>query len=233
MNVRDFASRVTSIASLGEPVRRALYMYVIAQADPVSREQAAAAVGVPLHVAKFNLDKLEEQELLDVEFARPAGRRGPGAGRPAKLYKRSAREVEVSLPERHYDLAAQVMAQAITESENRAVPIADSLRDAAREAGRALGEQAKLAAGARPSRAGALRAVQEVLTDKGYEPRAEGDGLSLANCPFHALAQAHRDVVCGINLNLIDSLLQTAGPRDTRAELRPSPGRCCVQIIKA
>jgi len=233
VSVRDFASRVTSIATLGEPVRRALYTYVIAQPDPVSREQAAAAVGVPLHVAKFNLDKLEEQELLDVEFARPAGRSGPGAGRPAKLYKRSAREVEVSLPERHYDLAAEVMAQAITESEDRAVPIGDALRDAARDAGQALGEQAKRTAGARPSRAGALRAVQEVLADKGYEPRADGHGLSLANCPFHTLAQAHRDLVCGINLDLIDSLLQTAGPRDTQAELRPTPGMCCVRIIKA
>jgi predicted ArsR family transcriptional regulator len=233
VNVRDFASRVTSIATLGEPVRRTLYMYVVAQADPVSREEAAAALGVPLHVAKFNLDKLEEQGLLDVEFARPPGRRGPGAGRPAKLYKRSVREVEVSLPERHYDLAAQVMAQAITESEDRVVPIGDALRDAAREAGRALGEQAKETAGARPSRAGAFRAVQQVLADKGYEPREEGDGLVLANCPFHTLAQAHRDLVCGINLDLIDSLLQAAGPPDIRAELRPSPGRCCVQIIKA
>jgi predicted ArsR family transcriptional regulator len=233
MKVSDFARRVTSIAALAEPVRRALYFYVIAQQGPVSREQAAAALGVPRHVAKFNLDKLEEEELLDVEFARPSGRSGPGAGRPAKLYKRSAREVEVSLPERHYDLAAQVMAQAIVQSEEHEAPIGDALREAARQTGRALGEQARQAAGSRPSRASVLRAVQEVLVDRGYEPREDAGGLSMANCPFHALAEAHRDLVCGMNRDLIDGLLQTAGRHGARAELRPSQGMCCVQIVEA
>jgi predicted ArsR family transcriptional regulator len=234
LNVRDFAARVTSIAALAEPARRALYLYVVGQAEPVSRDQAAAAVGVPRHVAKFNLDKLEEENLLDVEYARPAGRGGPGAGRPAKLYKRSNREVEVSLPERRYDLAAQVMAEAITQAEEQRVPIADALRDAAREAGSSLGSEAKRKAGARPGRAGQLRAVQEVLADRGYQPRAdEGGGLALANCPFHALAEAHRTLMCGVNLDLIDSLVQAAGPRDVQAQLSPSPGMCCVRITKA
>jgi predicted ArsR family transcriptional regulator len=234
LNVRDFAARVASIAALAEPVRRALYLYVIGQAEPVSREQAAAAVGVPRHVAKFNLDRLEEEKLLDVEYARPAGRGGPGAGRPAKLYKRSTREVEVSLPERRYDLAAQVMAQAITQAEEQTTPIGDALREAAREAGRTLGAEARRKAGARRTRAGQLRAVLDVLADRGYQPRTdEGGGLALANCPFHALAEAHRTLMCGVNLDLIDSLVQAAGPRDVRAELSPSPGMCCVRITRA
>ncbi len=127
MSTRDFDSRVASIATLGEPVRRDLYRYVVAQPEPVSREQAAAALGVARHVAKFNLDKLEEEGLLEVEYARPAGRRGPGAGRPAKLYRRSRHEVEVSLPERRYDLAARVMAEAITIAEDKAIPIGAAL----------------------------------------------------------------------------------------------------------
>jgi predicted ArsR family transcriptional regulator len=234
LTVRDFGSRVTSIAALAEPVRRALYLYVVGQAEPVSREEAAAAVGVARHVAKFNLDRLEQENLLDVEYARPAGRRGPGAGRPAKLYKRSAREVEVSLPERRYDLAAEVMAQAIIQAEEQAVPIGDALRDAACEAGRTLGAEAQRKAGARPSREGQLGAVQDVLADRGYQPRAAEDGgMALANCPFHALAQAHRTLMCGVNLDLIDGLVQTAGPPDVRAELSPSPGMCCVRITRA
>jgi predicted ArsR family transcriptional regulator len=228
---RDFASSVTSIAALAEPARRALYFYVIGQPEPVSREQAAAAVGVPRHVAKFNLDKLEEEKLLDVEFARPAGRRGPGAGRPAKLYKRARREVEVSLPERHYDVAAEVMAQAITKSTEESVSIGDALRDAARAAGRAAGAEAKQRAGTPPSRAGALRAVLEVLAEKGYQPRVTDADLVLANCPFHTLAQAHTTLVCGINHELIASLIQAAGLRGARAELRPTAGLCCVHVI--
>jgi len=232
VSVRDFASRVTSIATLAEPVRRALYLYVVAQPEPVSRDQAATAVGVPRHVAKFNLDKLEEEELLDVEYARPAGRSGPGAGRPAKLYRRSSREVGVSLPERHYDLAAEVMAQAITQADERACPITDALRDAAQEAGHALGMQAKSTSGSRLSRASAVRTVREILASQGYEPRDDGNEMSLANCPFHSLARAHRDLVCGINLNLIASMLAAAGATGLQAELRPSPGQCCVRILR-
>jgi predicted ArsR family transcriptional regulator len=227
---RDFGSRVGSVAALAEPVRRALYLYVVGQPAPVSREQAATAVGVARHVAKFNLDKLEEEHLLDVVYARPAGRSGPGAGRPAKLYKRSAREVEVSLPERHYDLAAQVMAEAITQSRDNALPIGHALREAARGAGHTLGQEARRKSGSRRTRASELRAVQDVLAAWGYEPRLMEDGLSLASCPFHALAQAHTTLVCGINLELIDGLLEAAGSGDLRAELRPSPGACCVRI---
>lgn len=233
MTIRDFASRVTSIAALAEPVRRALYLYVVGQPEPVSRDQAAAAVGVARHVAKFNLDKLEECKLLDVEFARPAGRRGPGAGRTAKLYKRAAGEVEVSLPERQYDLAGRIMAEAITESEQKSLPIGEALRTAATQAGRDLAAEVNRRAGTTPSPDGALDAVREVLAENGYQPRHADDGLSLANCPFHALAQAHTSLICGINRDLIDSLVQASALGDVRAELRPAAGMCCVRIITA
>jgi predicted ArsR family transcriptional regulator len=100
-------------------------------------------------------------------------------------------------------------------------------------AGRALGIQARRQAGGRRGRETQLRAVQDILTDRGYQPRsAEGGSLALANCPFHALAQAHRTLMCGVNLDLIDSLVQAAGPDDIRAELSPSPGMCCVRITR-
>lgn len=230
MTIRDLASRIASIASLAEPVRRALYLYVAAQPEPVSRDQAAAALGVARHVAKFNLDKLEEESLLEAFYARPEGRSGPGAGRPAKLYRRSSREVAVSLPERHYDLAARVMAQAIIAAQDGSVPIADALSAAAREAGQALGETARAKAGAEPSRTDSLRAVREVLTGQGYEPREADNAIALANCPFHELAQTYTELVCKINLDLVSSLLTAAAPHDARAEFRPTPGQCCVRI---
>src|SRR5665213_1103563 len=104
MTADDFDLQVSSVAALGEPVRRALYRYVVEQGKPVSRDEAAAGVGVARHVAKFHLDRLEEDGLLEAEFSRPPGRRaGPGAGRPSKLYRRSSHELSVSLPERQYD----------------------------------------------------------------------------------------------------------------------------------
>ena len=110
----DLDTRLSSVAALADPMRRALYRYVIGQPQPVSREQAAANTGLALHVAKFHLDKLAANGLLESEYRRPPGRVGPGAGRPTKWYRRSEREIVVTLPARRYDIAGQVMAEAIT-----------------------------------------------------------------------------------------------------------------------
>lgn len=228
----EFDERVTSVAALGEPVRRALYRYVVAQEGPVSREQAARGAGVAHHVAKFHLDKLEDDGLLDVEYSRPAGRTGPGAGRPAKLYRRAARDIEVSLPERRYDLAGDVMARAITMAEHTDLPVADAVRAAARQVGRGLGEQARRKAAGRRSKAALSRAVSEVLAEQGYEPRGTSEGITLANCPFHRLADTHTDLVCGMNLDMLTGLVEVFAPASLQARLEPAPGRCCVTVAE-
>jgi predicted ArsR family transcriptional regulator len=221
----EFAADVASIAALSEPVRRALYRYVVNQDGPVSREEAAAGVGVAHHVAKFNLDKLVADGLLDVEYRRPPGRTGPGAGRPAKLYRRTARDIAVSLPERRYDLASQLLAEAVTAADRDGVSLAEAVRIAARNAGRRMGETAgpEPVADPRP-------AVSEVLAGHGYEPRAAGGGILLANCPFHSLARDYTELVCGMNLDLIVGVLDRLCPGRLTAHLNPGPGRCCVTI---
>src|SRR4051794_37631949 len=167
----DFAADVASVAALSEPVRRELYCYVVAQDEPVSREKAASGTGVAHHVAKFNLDRLVADGLLDVEYRRPPGRGGPGAGRPAKLYRRAARDISVSLPERRYDLAGRVMAEAITIAGRDRIPVGDALPVAARDLGRHLGGSAGL-----DEAAPARDAVSRVLARHGYEPRTvEGE----------------------------------------------------------
>ena len=133
MTSGDFADRVAGVAALAEPIRRDLYLFVAGQPDAVSRDQAAAGVGVPRHTAKFHLDKLVEEGLLATEFRRLSGRRGPGAGRPAKLYRRAGGEVSVSLPDRRYDLAGQLMAQAIEESVRDGGTRAEAVHRAAAE----------------------------------------------------------------------------------------------------
>ncbi|MET8152278.1 helix-turn-helix transcriptional regulator [Actinoplanes sp. NPDC049668] len=220
----EFAAAVAGVAALGEPVRRSLYRYVVAQDRPVGREDAAAGVGVAHHVAKFHLDKLAADGLLDVEYRRPPGRSGPGAGRPTKLYRRGAREITVSLPERRYDLAGQVMAEALTIAARDALPVADAVRVAARAAGRRLADAAE--PGADPPQ----RVVGDLLARYGYEPRVTEDGVALANCPFHHLAQTHTELVCGINLDLIDGVLDRLCPGRLSARLDPGPDHCCVAI---
>jgi predicted ArsR family transcriptional regulator len=221
----EFAADVASLAALSEPVRRSLYRYVVAQDRPVSREDAAAGVGVPHHVAKFHLDRLAVDGLLDVEYRRPPGRSGPGAGRPTKLYRRGARDITVSLPERRYDLAGQVMAEALTVAVRDARTVQDTIRVAARAAGQHLADIAEPGPAVSPQ-----QTVSGVLARYGYEPRATDDGVVLANCPFHHLAQTYTQLVCGMNLELIDGVLERLCPGRLQARLDPGPNHCCVAI---
>ncbi|HET8615752.1 MAG TPA: helix-turn-helix domain-containing protein [Actinomycetales bacterium] len=236
----SFVSQVGSVAALADPIRRDLYAFVSAQAEAVSRDQAAAAVGVPSHKAKFHLDRLSESGLLEVEYRRLSGKAGPGAGRPTKLYRRADREVSVSLPPREYDLAATIMAAAIEASVHDGTPLPDALRTCARAAGRALASGA-VAGATGPGddvpvrRGGPLDQVWAVLADHGYEPRLEDDDrgqqrVVMANCPFHSLSRTHTELVCGLNSDLIDGLTETLGNGVVTARLEPAPGRCCVVL---
>ncbi|MFE9690180.1 helix-turn-helix transcriptional regulator [Micromonospora sp. NPDC005806] len=237
----ELAEQVAGVGALLEPARRALYLYVAAQPDAVSREQAAAAVDLPLHSVKFHLDRLVEEGLLDVEFRRLSGRTGPGAGRPSKLYRRSSLQLSVSLPERRYDLAGDVLATAIDRSSRDAIPIADAVRDAAAEEGRriaaAAADDSRVAAPGAASAAGAgddhpdnvVRAAR-VLARHGYEPRISDREIRLANCPFDKLAAKHLDLVCGMNLALIGGVIDGLDLTGLSVELAPRPGFCCVKI---
>src|SRR4051794_29185901 len=168
----ELDAQLESVGVLAEPARRALYRYVVGQPGPVSREQAADAVGLPRHTVKFHLERLVDGGLLDVEFRRLTGRSGPGAGRPAKLYRRADREVSVTLPERRYDVVGDVLADAVDRTLTGEVPLEDALRDAAQDCGRGLArdflERHPETAG---SAAPAAARTAAVLAEEGYEPR--------------------------------------------------------------
>ena len=214
----ELSVQATGIGALAEPVRRDLYRYVVGQADAVSREQAAEGVGVPLHTAKFHLDKLVDSGLLTVEFRRLTGRTGPGAGRPSKLYRRAEGELSVSLPQRRYDLAGRILAAAVERAAAERVPVDSAVREAARAEGRRAAEVA------------AAQEVAEVLVDHGYEPRRRDDELVLANCPFDALVADHTALVCGLNEQFVSGLLDGLDCTEWRACLDPEPGLCCVKL---
>ena len=223
----DFLERAAGIGELADPLRRDLYLYVCAQDHPVARDEAADAVGVPLHKAIFHLDRLAADGLLDVEFARLSGRSGPGAGRPSKLYRRASREIAVSLPEREYELAGRLMAEAIAESSRSGAPVLEALGRVATEHGRTL---AQAHGPARKRKADALGIACAALAEHGYEPRIESGAATLTNCPFHALAESHTDLVCRMNLALVEGLVDEISPGDVDARLDPADGRCCVTL---
>jgi predicted ArsR family transcriptional regulator len=210
----ELDSGLAALAALTDGVRRAAYRAVLAAgAGPVGRDEVAEALGVGRSLAAFHLDKLVDAGLLEVSYARRSGRTGPGAGRPAKLYRAAAAEHVVSVPPRDYRTAAELLAEAVERSG------ADTaLFDVAREHGRRT-----------PSGVD----VGELLTSYGYVPEETPDGILLHNCPFHRLAEQFPPLVCGMNLALVTGLLDGAGAAaEWRARMEAAPGRCCVVVSK-
>jgi predicted ArsR family transcriptional regulator len=217
---------LAAVSSLDDPVRARLYQVVADAEGPVGRDAAAAAAGIGRPLAAYHLDKLVDLGLLTATYQRPAGRQGPGAGRPAKVYARSGREFTVSVPAREYELAARLLAIAVESDSTGASRTA--LHDAARQFGANLGIRSGQASA---GRAGKARAMQDVLRRHGFEPWRDQDGtVRMRNCPFHNLASLHPDLVCGMNLALVDGLVTGLEADGTRAELDPRPGQCCVAI---
>jgi predicted ArsR family transcriptional regulator len=210
---------LSDLASLDDPVRRRLYAHVAAQDAPVSRDDAAAAAGISRTLAAYHLDKLAEAGLLATTYARPSGRGGPGAGRPAKYYTRSGRDLAVSVPPRNYRLLADLLAQALTSEDPG--QHGSSLAHAAGQTGRDVAQAA----------GGAGADVSAVLRDCGYEPAPAGDdAIELRNCPFDQLARRHVELVCGLNQHLLRGVLDGTGQGHAVAVLRPAANRCCVRI---
>jgi predicted ArsR family transcriptional regulator len=226
--VQSFDQNVTGIGALADPVRRQLYRFVCSQAQPVTRDQAAAAVGVARHKAKFHLDRLEAEGLLEADYVRLSGRTGPGAGRPAKRYRRGGREFAIALPARDYELAGHIMAEAISESARTGTPIFDALNGAAAARGAAI---AATSADHPSGLDAALDLAVGILTEQAYEPRRIDRTVVMTNCPFHRLAASHSDLVCRLNHALLSGFVDAIAPDLLKAHLEPGENRCCVTLV--
>jgi predicted ArsR family transcriptional regulator len=232
MVATDLEQQIARLAVLDEPVRRALYFYVAEQQREVSREEAAAAMGITRTLAGFHLDRLAKEGLLDTSFRRLSGLSGPGAGRPAKLYRRSGGQIDVSLPERRYELAARILveaAEARSSARGRA-----ALRKTARKVGERVGadSHARVAASAplSKSKKAVVGRAMTALSACGYEPVHVAGEIRLRNCPFHALVSNHTDLVCGMNLALMQGVVRGLELSAVKPVLDPRPGMCCVAL---
>lgn len=224
------ADPVASIAALNEPLRQRIYQYVVAHPGGVNRDDTAEAIGAARSVAAFHLDKLLEVGLVEVEYKRPAGVGGPGAGRPAKWYRRTDKEVALSLPCRRYDLASAILAEALERAGATPMDPNEAIQQVAaeegRRIGRTIGPENKEATG---TNARARRLI-DLLAENGYEPHLDNGVITLANCPFHRLADQHRDLVCTMNHTLLRSAVEAAGIPPSSAKLDPAQDRCCVTL---
>src|SRR3954451_8335145 len=208
--------RIKALTALSDPARLALYELVARSEEPLSRDAAAATLGLPRSTVAFHLDRLADEGLLEVRYRRLSGKTGPGAGRPSKLYGRTSTEVSVSVPERRYDLLGDLLATAIEESAAGSGDVGTALREVAGREGR------ELAAGC-PS----LRAA---LESNGFEPVEDGADVVFANCPFHALAQRHTGLVCSLNRALVEGMDAAVPGSGATILTDPGAGRCCVRI---
>jgi predicted ArsR family transcriptional regulator len=224
--------QLTGLAGLGDPLRRALYRHVAERGVPVSREDAARAVGISRPLAAYHLDKLIDDGLLEAHYQRRSGRRGPGAGRPAKHYVRADRQIELSLPARDYAALAELLAGAVETDPSGAAQAA--LNRAASALGAGLGAEAARHIAPDSNSDQVLAALRQALADRGYEPFEDADGaIRLRNCPFDRIAAQHRQLVCGANLAMLQGLTDhLGGDPPVRAVLDPQPGRCCVVLAR-
>jgi len=228
--------QLAAIALLADELRQRLYRFVAAQPGPVTRDQAAAAVGISRKLAAFHLDKLTAAGLLEATAPDPASRR-PGPGRAPKAYRPAATELAISIPQRRYESLGEVLAQAIV-ADGPASGARLAAQRLARERGQVLGERVR--AERRLGRLGPERALTvagELLAACGYAPAHARLQLVLRNCPFQQLARRAPELVCGLNQEFLAGLLAGLRSRRVDAVLQPDaaadPTRCCVVLQEA
>jgi predicted ArsR family transcriptional regulator len=215
---RDLNETILQLCVLDDPARRASYLAVRTAGHPLTRAEVADEVGISVRLAAFHLEKLLAEGFLEATYERDE--RSVGVGHPAKRYRPTGLQLEVSLPPRRYDLAAEILAEAL-EAQSSDPPL-ESLADTAAEYGRQIGSRAR-------ARKGGSRMLT-ALNGIGYEPATDGQDVVLRNCPFRHVAQARPDIICQMNLAFVAGVLDGTQSRSLHAVLSPATGRCCVVV---
>jgi len=212
----DLNETILQLCVLDDPARRAAYVAVRTGGRPLTRAEVAAEVGISVRLAAFHLEKLLSEGFLEATYERDER----SVGHPAKRYRPTGLELEVSIPPRRYDLAAEILAEAL-EAESPDPPL-ESLGEVAAEYGRQVGRRAR----ARNGDSRLLTALNVI----GYEPATSGDDVVLRNCPFRHVAQARPEIICQMNLAFVAGVLAGTQSRSLHAVMSPSTERCCVVV---
>ncbi len=223
MNTRELERTLGDLTStLGDPTRRAIYLMVREATEPVTAAVVARQFDIHANVARHHLDRLADEGYLEITRQRPAGRKGPGAGRPAKCYSATAKEIDLQFPTRRFDLLADLLIRVVERLEP------DGIEEIAVRVGRDYGielaEQLDL-----PDPAGfeaALATVQAAMTEVGFAVNAltEDRELHVSHCPFGRTAIAHPEVVCSLDRGIVIGLME-ALDHTTEAIVSPNAAR--------
>ncbi|MGD2051365.1 MAG: helix-turn-helix domain-containing protein [Acidimicrobiia bacterium] len=207
MDTRLFDQQVGDLASsLGDATRRGIYIAAREAPEPVTASQIAELFAIHANVARHHLDRLVDDGYLEVSRRRRPGKRGPGAGRPAKHYEVTHKEVSLQFPARRYDLLSELLARMI----ERLAP--ESASAVAIEVGQEYGRQLAAQIGL-PDDAGfetAVQAVVRAMAGVGFDTEAHSDERRLLThfCPFGEAATNHRDIVCRLDQGIVMGLFE-------------------------
>ena len=215
MDTKLFNQQVGDLAAtLGDTTRRGIYISVREAAEPVTASHIAEAFDIHTNVARHHLDRLVADGYLQVTHRRRSGKGGPGAGRPAKHYEATEKEVQVQFPARRYDLLSELLVRVVQRlAPEDAAEIAEEI---GREYGRELAGEIGL-----PEDSGfdtAVQAVARAMMGVGFDTEAQTDDRVLVTrfCPFGETASNYPEIVCRIDQGIVKGLLEA-----TRQEVIP------------
>jgi len=194
-------------SSLGDGTRRGIYIAVRESAEPLTASQISEMFEIHPNVARHHLDRLAKDGYLEINRRRPKGRSGPGAGRPAKCYTATGKEIDVHYPSRRLDLLTDLLMAVIMRLDpDNAAKVA---REVGYEHGIMIAEEIGLPTDADFPRT--VRAVAKAMTGVGFGMTADIDASRLItiHCPFGDLATSHPEVVCSLDQGLIGGLMNS------------------------
>lgn len=203
MDTKTLDRRISDLtAALGDPTRRAIYIAVRESAEPLTTSQVAALFEIHPNVARHHLDRLADEGYLKVSHRKPTGTEK--AGRPAKSYEGTDKEVTVHFAPRRFEMLAEMLFQVIEELD------ADNVSDIAEQVGRSYGEQLASEIGAQdePGYDDAVQAVATAMTGLGFsmDPDVAGQRLLTSHCPFGETATNHPEVICSLDRGIVTGL---------------------------
>ncbi len=220
-------------ASLGDPTRRGIYVSVRESAEPVTANQVAELFSIHPNVARHHLDRLAADGYLQGTRGRRSGTAGPGAGRPAKYYEATAKEIAIQYPPRRHEMLAELLVRVVERLAPEDGPqVAEEI---GREYGRALADQIGL-----PEEKGfdsAVGAVARAMTGVGFEMQAEPADRRLltSHCPFGKTAADHPELVCKLDQGIVRGLMEAVHPGEVPIVVTPHdhPAQSCVTQLGA
>jgi len=110
----DLQETIDRLCVLDDPARRGAYPVVRTAGGPLTRAEVADNAGISVRLAAFHMEKLLSEGFLEATYERDET--SSAVGHPAKRYRPTDLELEVSIPPRRYDLAAEILAEAFDEA---------------------------------------------------------------------------------------------------------------------